>query len=339
MTRPVLLAVVVWVALIAAPAAAHTRAAVASDVRSEITDDPALRGITWSLYPAGEYLELENVSDRVVVVVGYEGEPYLRVGPSGVEQNLNSPATYLNSRRDGDVALPPRADAAAAPEWDVVSDEPRYAWFDHRVHPMPGDGVWSEGSGRWDVGFRLGSETYSLGGRTYEDPGPPWWQPLAVAGVAIGGALLILRRLGRDPLASMASVVVAVALFNLIHLPDEVAALPATWVDIGFGLLHNLVFIGVGVVAGVLAIRRDSGLALAVGSIAVAFHQGILQTKQLGASQIPTLWPAMVVRVAVALSIVQLAYALAIAMRSRRADLDEMERERGTAAETAAAGT
>jgi hypothetical protein len=101
----------------AAPASAHTvGGASPTNLRSEITRvTPPLHGVEVNVVEAGNRLELVNTSAADVVVAVYQGEPYLRVGPSGVFENVHSPATYLNRTRKGGTVLPPRADATAAP--------------------------------------------------------------------------------------------------------------------------------------------------------------------------------------------------------------------------------
>ncbi len=74
----------------------------------------------------GNRLRLSNAGDEVVSVPGYSSEPYLEIGPDGVRRNENSPATYLNSRRDGTTPLPERADPQADPSWVSVSSETVY---------------------------------------------------------------------------------------------------------------------------------------------------------------------------------------------------------------------
>jgi hypothetical protein len=84
-----------------------------------------------------DHVELVNRTGKVVVVKGYDGEPYVRLSPSGlVEVNLNSPAFYLNRDRFADVAVPDRADADAAPDWKEVDESGVYNWHDHRTHYM-----------------------------------------------------------------------------------------------------------------------------------------------------------------------------------------------------------
>ena len=44
----------------------------------------------------GRRIELVNDTDQDVVVLGYQSEPYLRVGPAGVFENGRSPSLYQN---------------------------------------------------------------------------------------------------------------------------------------------------------------------------------------------------------------------------------------------------
>src|SRR5215210_1450622 len=95
----------------AAPAAAHGGGSFTSDYRTTLTavspDDPAL---DVSIVDVDGTLELTWGGASELVVVGYEGEPYLRVTAAGVDRNVRSPATYLNEDRYAAVALPALAD-------------------------------------------------------------------------------------------------------------------------------------------------------------------------------------------------------------------------------------
>src|SRR3954464_11673141 len=81
----------------AAPASAHTITGVApTDYRSELTGvEPSVPGVRVELLDLGRRVRLTN-SGPEVVVLGYQGEPYLRVGPKGVYENTRSPSTYQN---------------------------------------------------------------------------------------------------------------------------------------------------------------------------------------------------------------------------------------------------
>ena len=73
---------------------------------------------------------------KPLIVLGYQGEPYLAFRDGHVYRNANSPATYLNDDRFGQVALPDQADPKATPEWKEVAPRERYDWHDHRIHWM-----------------------------------------------------------------------------------------------------------------------------------------------------------------------------------------------------------
>lgn len=110
--------------------------------RSEITTiRPSVDGLLFQTYNFDDGVRLQNVTGREVVVIGYDGEPYVRISADGlVEVNLNSPSYYLNEDRKAEVKVPDRADAKAAPEWKEVDDTGQYAWHDHRSHFM-GEGL------------------------------------------------------------------------------------------------------------------------------------------------------------------------------------------------------
>jgi hypothetical protein len=97
---------------------------------------PAVPGLTMRVIGHGDQLELTNSSGRDLVVLGYAGEPYLRVGRLGVFANQRSPATYLNRDRFPTVQLPGQADPKATPVWQRISRDHTAAWHDHRAHWM-----------------------------------------------------------------------------------------------------------------------------------------------------------------------------------------------------------
>ncbi len=322
-----LAAAVMLVVATAGPALAHIRASSATNFDSRLTDVPDLDGVRWWLYPGGEYLEVENTSGQPLTVLGYDGEPYLRVGPDGVERNRNSPATYLNEERYADVAVPPRADPEAAPDWERLSDAPRYAWHDHRTHWMAPDPppVIADDPGTprevhtWTVPFAYDGRALEISGSLRWEPGPAWWTWLLAGLVLTAPAAAGLRRRGLDALRPAAVVVAVVALVNLVHLRDEVSALPLPALDVAFGIGHNLLFIGAGLAGAALAWRRTSSLLpLGIGAGAVAFHQGLLQVSQLGASQVATVWPPALIRLLVALSIGQALWTAVVLNHARR---------------------
>lgn len=129
-----------WLVATADPAAGHgggSDEGTSSNYRTRITSVvPALPDVTVRVIDTGSRLELTYRGTGMAVVVGYQGEPYLRVGPDGVFENARSPAAYLNRERNAQVDVPDNADPAAPPEWRRVSTDATARWHDHRSHWM-----------------------------------------------------------------------------------------------------------------------------------------------------------------------------------------------------------
>lgn len=108
-----------------------------TDYRSEIVSvTPEVDGLEVTIVGGDAFIDLD-AGGHVVTVPGYQGEPYLRFDADGtVSENVRSPAHFLNTSRYSETAVPPEADAEAEPEWQVVDDDGRYAWHDHRTHWM-----------------------------------------------------------------------------------------------------------------------------------------------------------------------------------------------------------
>ena len=98
---------------------------------------PHAPGLSVEVLEFADRLLLRNNTGKVVTVYGYEGEPYARVQPGGtVEQNVNSPAMYLNTNFYGIASVPAHASAGARPQWETVDRTGQFEWHDHRIHWM-----------------------------------------------------------------------------------------------------------------------------------------------------------------------------------------------------------
>jgi hypothetical protein len=106
-------------------------------------------------------LMLRNASDRVVQVYGEAGEQFLRIGPGGVDANLNSPTWWRSARSTSQ--SPPSLDAGAPPRWVKVGTTPRFSWVDPRA-ARP-DTVPDAGSARtWQVPLLIGEQRTHISG-------------------------------------------------------------------------------------------------------------------------------------------------------------------------------
>ena len=78
--------VIAVVGLFAAPASAHTISGPRpTNYRSRVVAiAPPAPGVTARIVDLGAKIELTNRTSSEVVVLGYENEPYLRIGPHAV---------------------------------------------------------------------------------------------------------------------------------------------------------------------------------------------------------------------------------------------------------------
>jgi hypothetical protein len=127
------------------PAVAHAPAQQVPDAayyRTEITGGvtPAMTGITASVDPGGEWIELSNTGSATVMVLGYTGEPYLRITAAGAEENQLSQTTYLNRALFADsVPTGQGTGSSVAPAWKQIGTTGKARWHDHRIHWMGRD--------------------------------------------------------------------------------------------------------------------------------------------------------------------------------------------------------
>jgi hypothetical protein len=183
-------------ALVAAPAAlAHDGNPNFLSEVSRIT--PAADGVTVEVLNRDDRLLLHNTSDRDVLILGYDDEPYARVLADGtVEVNTDSEAYYLNDDRFANVDVPAGVDGKGAPAWKAVGGNGRFEWHDHRAHYMAqGRPPQVEDPGvetkvfDWTVPIEVGGERGDIAGTLHWTPlpggGPPIGAIVAGAGILI----------------------------------------------------------------------------------------------------------------------------------------------------------
>jgi hypothetical protein len=214
-----LLAVAVGCALLlpVASASAHQgNPNFRSDVRGM---SPATPGVTIDVLNRDDRLLLTNRSAKTVEIEGYEGEPYARVLPDGsVQVNRNSPATYLNEERDGDVPVPPNATKGAPVEWTTQSKTGKFEWHDHRFHwmgtgtpPAVKDTSKLTKVNDWAIPVKVDGQDGAITGTLYwtpkDDSGAPIGAIAALVALALLGAAFVVvvrrrRRRGPPPAGS-----------------------------------------------------------------------------------------------------------------------------------------
>jgi hypothetical protein len=186
------------------------------EYRSNITAvTPSVPGLSFQVLEFADRILLTNHTGKTVTIYGYEGEPYARVLANGtVEQNVRSPASYLNTNFYAQVTVPPSASASDPPEWQVIDRTGQFEWHDHRIHwmsPVPPPNVKNKSQRtlifNWQVPIAVGSTKGAIAGQLYWTPESSK-APLAaiILGVAIVLAgltfvLFVRRRRGRAGLA------------------------------------------------------------------------------------------------------------------------------------------
>jgi hypothetical protein len=95
---------------------------------------PNVLGVNALVLGGDDRLRISNYSGKTLVIMGYEGEPYLRFDETGVYANTLSPAAHLNRFRLPRPLKPGVADPSARPRWRRVAPGVTYEWHDHRIH-------------------------------------------------------------------------------------------------------------------------------------------------------------------------------------------------------------
>jgi len=317
------------VGVTAAPASAHglgglTPTNYESVLRSV---SPRVPAVHVRITDLGTKVELTNDGAREVVVLGYAGEPYLRVGPKGVFENTRSPATYLNRSTTITGSPPKSADAKAMPVWRRVSTGTTASWHDHRAHFMGGDDppevVRHPDQRRvvdnWVIPMRVGStDVVARGQLIYVPPPSPW--PWVVAAVLIAAVVVGLSRTR----AWRTVFVVALALLTLTEAVHVIGLWDASTASFGTKLGESAYSLA-GIALGLLGLgwiwRKGVESAVPLVLVATIFlfvAGGLADVTSLGNSQVPSTFSAGFARLLVTLTLgLGAGLAVAAALRLR----------------------
>ena len=112
-------------------ALAHGGATSGTDYRSSLLGTPA--GIVARIIGGDDRILIERTTAQTVVILGYGGEPYLRLDAQGTWQNARSPAVALNAGR---TTTEPLAGSSATPAWQRLGTGTSVVFHDHRSHWM-----------------------------------------------------------------------------------------------------------------------------------------------------------------------------------------------------------
>lgn len=345
------------------PVSAHGSGGADATNYQAVVEDPGAPGLSWKVYGGDSLLELTNATGDVVVVAGYDGEPYLRFVPDdGVYRNTRSPATYLNASRYANGGVPADASPDAEPVWERVAGGSMFRWHDHRIHLMT-PLLYPDLEAAPDREYRLLDfripVTIGPDSRHVEATGglrwiPPvrWWPPVVLTGaafaaIAIAAAVATRRRTPPWPRLTqpVIAIIAAVLAANAIRTGDDIAAVPATTGQNAIVITFTAAIIAV---VGLLAVVAWRGtprgiLALAASGVLVTLLFGGEASAQLSASQLATVLPDWVRRWTIAASYTAALPCVIVAVVAARRYAQQLgqsaARPVGPQAVTAGAGT
>ena len=307
------------------PAAAE---APAGDMESIVTSiEPATPDVEVRVLGGDETLRLDVHDGHEVVVLGYVGEPYLRIDRQGeVWENQRSPAVTANADRSNTGTPPSTADPAAEPEWVHVGSGAAYEWHDHRMHWMteaveppggPGDLVFA-----WTVGLTVDGAPVAVQGelrRGESTPAWPWY--LLAAVVAVLALVLGLTRRRTAASITIGSAVAVTAIAAALAVGERRAL--ECWTC---GRLIELAPILVATRAPrATAVVRTTGARLVAAALALVALSGwlLVHLRVLARPIVVSAWADPVVRGAVAVALGLTVAGLVLAAIEGRRVLDE----------------
>jgi len=312
-----LLAGALLAVLPADPAWAHDQVPAASDYRTELVAvTPQPRGLQVRVVENGSRIEVANRTGRDVTVLGYAGEPYLRITSEAVYANTRSPATAINDSKSKIKTLPTdaRVEAEAAPSWKRIGDEPIARWHDHRSH-WTSSGLPPAAEAEPGSPHRLRNWTVELvadrtpvkvtGTLDYAPPPatPVWWAGMLVAAAAV----VLLGRWRRYAVPTIGAALAVAAGTEV--LDGRVLDSGASGLDVLARLLTTetygtLTAFGA-VAAGVVALRRQPAapFALALAGACLAVLGGVTDAAVFSQAFAPVPWSGEVARACTAAAV------------------------------------
>lgn len=311
-------AAVALVGLSATAASAHTISGPKpTNYRSRVVAiAPAVPGISARVVDLGNKFELTNRSSTEITVLGYESEPYLRVGPDGVFENLHSQATYINrTRLGGTVPVGIDTSPTATPDWKKISSGHTARWHDHRIHwmsPQPPPPV-AQSPGTFhhlsqqNIVFLHNGESVRIAVALDWVPGPsgvPWGAPIAVLFV-LGVLGAVWPRSWRVLAVLVGLIVVSDAAHAIGFEIPRPGANPTKFVQfLGGSFVSIAVWIAaVPTVVALLRRRVEAVYGVVFVALMVALVGGATDLSALWKSQLPDAGPPWLTRVEVVIAL------------------------------------
>lgn len=291
---PLLLAVLVAALFAPTTALAHSGETGGTDYRSTITAVPA--GVEARIIGGDDRIEITRTTADEVVIMGYGGEPYLRLDAQGTWENRNSPAVALNDVRRTSEAIPASA-ADLAPDWVRTGTGTSVVFHDHRAHWMGSqapakvraDPAREQLLYDWSIPLAIdGGSAEIRGDVTWLGLPLTWlWWTIAVIAVLAAVALGTLRLLPTNVAAIIGTLAAVLAslltgVSQQLDLPDGTSGaliavvIGAALLAIGLGLGHRLRAVPAHATTVLLLVSLVAGGVQLVGLAGTAFASALV---------------------------------------------------------------
>lgn len=222
----------------AGPASAHLRSGtVAVDYRASVSH-PVTPAYSAQIFQSDHGLSLTLRPGHVVVVLGYLGEPVIRLDGAGLSVNAASPTARAMHLVDKAQAVD-----AAGPRWRLQRGRHSVVWHDARVQGLPA----GLAEGVWRVPLVIDGRGGLLSGELRRFPGPPLllWLAALAGWLAVASVPLIRHRqdLVRTEALALALIAAGAATVVALAFALDAYASPGTWI-VGVDVI---IFLAVGV--------------------------------------------------------------------------------------------
>ncbi|MGH3872494.1 MAG: hypothetical protein ACRDSR_13480 [Pseudonocardiaceae bacterium] len=202
---------VLFTLVTAVPAAAHIVGTGGSptNYRTTVTAiRPAVPTVAVTVGLGGQWVRVTNQGSAQIVVLGYQGEPFLRLSGNQVQVNAHSSTAEQTGQAP---ATRDPASPAGEPGWVALRDGNIATWADARIDP-PSEQV----AGSWELPLVVDGQRVTVAGTRDLIPPPspwPWLAALGLLAAAVAAAGWL-----RDWQRPMAAVVAAGILAFVAHL-------------------------------------------------------------------------------------------------------------------------
>jgi hypothetical protein len=288
-----LTALLITAALPAAAAADGPVTPTATNYLARVTHEP--RGVQAKVVDGYLNLWMQVPAHETVVVLDFEGAPWVRFDPAGVQINLNSEEYYLSQVPVP--AIPPKGlTRNTTPRWRVVSSGHSYMWREGRLHALATIALAPGASyvGPWTIAVTVNGHPGSVSGGIWHTgpPSPIWFWPIlvmlacAVAAWRVRSPALD-RRLGRILLLVLLALIAIGMAGRYLH--------GRPGIQTGNVILLAVILVALAAAAG-RALSGKSGLPLLAATAIVALWAGLTLITTLTHGYVLLATPALVAR-------------------------------------------